>query len=140
MYSTYENPEPSKKDIRDSANNFRHTVAKSLNLGSDRDNAIRCHFRHDVYRYLFRDRTELNFDDFDSTYFTPGWDQCCRQYKGVAKTVYTGCRIEFPLTIILYLDWDKSKRFYKDNNSETIVKSKRTFVEMIKININKSEY
>ena len=121
-------------------NNFRHAVATSLNLGSDRDNTIRCHFRHDVYRYLFKDRTELKFDDFNSTYFTPGWDQCCRQYKGVAQTVYTSCRIEFPLTIALYLDWDKPEQFYKDDNSETIVKSKRTFVEMIRININKSDY
>ena len=60
----YENPEPSQKDVRDSTNNFRHAVAKSLNLVCDRDNTIRCHFRHDVYRCLYRDRTELNFDNF----------------------------------------------------------------------------
>ena len=137
LCSAYENPEPSKKVIQDNVDNFMHTVNK---LGSDRHNTIRCPFRHDVCRYLFRDKTELNFDDFDSTYFKPGWDQCCRQYKGVIKTVYTGCRIEFPLTVTLYLDWTKPERFYKDDNSGTIVKKKRIFVEMIKININKSDY
>ena len=91
----YENPEPSKKEIRNCVNNFRNAVAISLNLGSDRDNTIRCHFRYDVYRYLFKDRNELNFDDFDSTYFTPGWD--CRQYKGVAKLFILAAELSSPL-------------------------------------------
>ena len=69
LCSEYENPEPSKKVIQDNVDNFMHTVNK---LGSDRHNTIRCPFRHDVCRYLFRDKTELNFDDFDSTYFKPG--------------------------------------------------------------------
>ena len=64
LCSAYENPEPSKKVIQDNVDNFMHTVNK---LGSDRHNTIRCPFRHDVCRYLFRDKTELNFDDFDST-------------------------------------------------------------------------
>ena len=72
----------------ENVSNFMHAVDKSLNLGSDRDNTFRFPFRHDVYKYLFRDSTELNIDDFDLTYFTPGWDQCCRQYKVVANTVY----------------------------------------------------
>ena len=116
-----------------------HAVDKSLNLGTDRNNTIRFPFRHDLYRFLFCDKTELNIEDFDSTYFTPGWDQCCRQYKGVANTVYTGCRLKFPLTITLYLDWTKPERFYKDNDG-TVVKKKRTFIEMISVDLDKEDY
>ena len=90
------------------------------------------------YKYFFRDSTELNIEDFDSTYFVPGWDQCYRQYKGVATTLYTGCRIRFPLTVTLYLDWTKPERFYKDSNG-TVVKKKCIFVEMVKINLNKED-
>ena len=139
LCSAFEHPaEPPRSLIQENVANFMHAVDKSLNLGTDRDNTIRFPFRHDVYKYFFRDSTELNIEDFDSTYFVPGWDQCYRQYKGVATTLYTGCRIRFPLTVTLYLDWTKPERFYKDSNG-TVVKKKCIFVEMVKINLNKED-
>ena len=97
--SVYENPEPSKKEIRNCVNNYRHAVAKSLNLGSDRDNTIRCHFRHDVYRYLFKDRTELNFDDFDSTYFYTrvGGTSAAGSIKELQKLFILAAELSSPL-------------------------------------------
>ena len=116
----YEHPRPTEELIREYTHSFVHAIDKSLNRGSDRDNTIRVGFRHDVYRRLFRSKLELYLDDFDTTYFRPGWDQCCRQYKGVDTTIYTGCKIRFPLTVTLYLDWTRSCRFYTDSD-DTVV-------------------
>ena len=76
----------------------------------------------------------MYLDDFDTTYFTSGWDQCCRQYKGVSRTVYTGCRIRFPLTVTLYLDWTKPHRFYTDTDG-TVARKKQTYIEMLRMHI-----
>ena len=98
----YEHPDPAEELIREYTQTLMHAIDRSLSKGSDRDNTIRIAFIGTTFTedYLL----ELYLDDFDKTYFTPGWDQCCRQYKGVSRTIYTGCKVRFPLTMTLYLD------------------------------------
>ena len=134
----YEHPD--QELIREYTQTLMHAIDRSLSKGSDGDNTIRIAFRHDVYRRLFRNKLELYLDDFDKTYFTPGWDQCCRQYKGVSRTIYAGCKVRFPLTITLYLDWTKPSRFYIDNTDKIIVRKKQIYIEMIRVQIVKDDF
>jgi len=124
----YEHPDPAEDIIRQCIKSLIiHAIDKSLNKGSDSNNTIRVGFIHEIYRRLFRNKLELYIDDFDSTYLTLGWNQCCRQYKGVSRTDYTDCKIRFPLTVTLYLDL-------------TIVRKTQTYIEMIKMHIVKEYY
>ena len=89
----YEHPRPTKDLIREYTHNSIHAIDKTLIRGSDRDNIIKVCFRLDVYRRLFRNKLELYLDDFNTTYFPLGWDQCSKQHKEVDTTTYTGCKI-----------------------------------------------
>ena len=99
----YEHPDPAEELIRECTQTLMHAIDKSLSKGSDRDNTIRVAFRHNIYRRLFRNKLKLYLDDFDTTYFTPGWDRCCSQYKVVRRTIYTGYKVRFN-NIVLRLD------------------------------------
>ena len=81
---------------------------------------------------------KLGLEDFDSTYFSTGWEQTLREYTGRQQTKYTGCRVVFPLDTTLYLDFTKQKRFYYDANGHRHTK-KRTFVEMVRFKFIKED-
>ena len=49
----------------------------------------------------------------------------------VTRTIYTGCKVRFPFTITLYLDWTKTSHFYIDNIDNTIARKKQTYIKMI---------
>jgi len=69
-------------------------------------------FSHDVYRFLFGNKTELRYTDFDITYFPHGWDHCYREYGKTNKTKRGRC-IGFPMMAKLDLRFSSSKSFVK---------------------------
>ena len=68
----YDKPTPSSEVIQDSIGTLTLAVDNSLRKGSSRDFNINVEFRHDVYRYLFKDKTTLFCNDFDTRYFKVG--------------------------------------------------------------------
>ena len=94
--STYYNPSPTRQTILENTARFIHAISKNIEHGSLSDGTVRVHFRHDVYRLLFHDKKQLGLEDFDSTYFSTGWEQTLREYTGQQQTKYTGCRVVFP--------------------------------------------
>ena len=69
-------------------------------------------FSHDVFRFLFKNKTTLRLTDFDTVYFPSGWDQCYREY-GKTQKIMRGKRIGFPMTAKLDLRLSSNKSFVK---------------------------
>ena len=63
-----------------------HAISKNIEQGSLSDGTVRVQLRHDVYKFLFHDKQQLGLEDFDSTYFSTGWEQSLRQYTGQQQT------------------------------------------------------
>ena len=137
--STYYNPHSTRQTILENTVRFIHAISKNIEQGSLSDGTVRIQFRHNVYRFLFHDKQQLDLEDFDSTYFSTGWKQTLRQYTGQQQTKYTGCRVVFPLDATLYLDYTKQKWFYYDTNGHRHTK-KRTFVEMVRFKFIKEDF
>ena len=69
-------------------------------------------FSHDVYRYLFHNKTELRLTDFNTVYFPSGWDQCYREY-GKTEKIMRGRCIGFPIKAKLDLRLSSSTSYVK---------------------------
>ena len=94
---------------------------------------IRLPFRHDVFRYLFKDKDKnnLHINDFDSNYFPYGWNQWYRRY---GNSSYRGRTIVFPISIDCYLLWTRQKGYIKMTDG-TVQPKPKTFTEMVRVHI-----
>ena len=99
--------------IRESVGNFTLAIDKSLRLECFKKTILRVPFRHDVVRFLFQDKQELNLDDFDNDYFPYGWNQWYRQYGRTAHARICGRTIVFPIRMTCYLDWTRRNGYLR---------------------------
>ena len=81
MCRSYETPTPSSDIVQDNLGRLILAIDNSLRKGASRNFYIHVIFRHDVYRYLFDNKTNLFRNDFNSKYFKEGWDQCYKDYR-----------------------------------------------------------
>jgi len=65
----FHNPQPQEQDIKICVDRFCAAVDRSLSVGLTLETDITMHFPHDIYRYLFGNKTELRSTDFDTVYF-----------------------------------------------------------------------
>lgn len=113
--------------------NFTLAINDSLKKGASREFKVAVVFRHDVFRYLFSNKTQLNVDDFSSSYFKVGWDQGYHNYR--ADDEYNnGHRLEYPVLARPYLKWMKNAHCTISN---VMIKKNRSFVEMVEFKIKK---
>ena len=89
-------------------------------------------FRHDVYRYFWGDSTVLNLEDFDSAYFSMGWDQHYK-YNDDEEHNY-GTKVIFPIRTKLKIQYNP-QAFYKNNNK--LINKKSSFLEILYVNLKK---
>ena len=87
-------------------------------------------FPHDVYRYIFQNKTELRLTDFDTVYFPSGWNQCYREYGKTNKTMCGRC-IGFPMKAKLDLRFSSSTSFVKQPDG-TFTPKARILEETVK--------
>ena len=81
LYRSFDTPKPCSDVIQDSVGTFTVELDRSLRRGSCRDFIINVNFRHDVFRFLFNNKTTLYFNDFDKKYLKEGWNQCFSDYR-----------------------------------------------------------
>ena len=132
-------PSPGCRIIQDCIEDFCTAVDKSLRLGSSKGQSSRIKFRHDVYRYLFRDNYSLHLADFNATnHFNEGWDQNVKLYK----KRYSGVKIIFPIEIKLYIAWTGGGGHFlcNTNRGQHFQQKKRKPVEIMKLSIVKQNF
>ena len=139
LYRLYDNPQPQEHLIREAAAQFTYSIDRSLRTECIRNTVIRLPFRHDIFRFLFKDKDtdKLQLTDFTTEYFPYGWNQWCQQYSGSDGLMYCGRTIVFPIRIRSYLQWTKPNSFVKLTDG-TIQPKQRTFIEMIRVYIRKN--
>jgi len=108
----FDHPRPKEDDIKLYANRFRAAVNRSLSVALTLETDFTMSFPHDIYRYLFGNKTELRLTDFNTVYFPYGWDQCYCEYGKTNKTKRGRC-IGFPMMAKLDLRFSSSKSFVK---------------------------
>ena len=134
FYRKFTNPHPQEHVIRESVGNFTLAIDKSLRLECFKKTILRVPFRHEVNRFLFQDKQELNLDDFDNDYFLYGWNQWYRQYGRTAHARICGHTIVFPIRMTCYLDWTRRNGYVRTVDG-TLQQKQYTFTEMIKVRI-----
>ena len=75
LYREFNNPHPQEHVIRESVGNFTLAIDRSLRVACLKKTVLQVPFRHDVVKFLFQDKQELNLGDFDNDYFPYGWNQ-----------------------------------------------------------------
>lgn len=130
---------PHDCEIREAVGNFTSALDRSLKKSCISNTTLRIQFRHDVYRFLFNDKTELAFGDFKEQYFPLGWNQWCKQYGKKDNPSYYGRTIVFPLKVHCYLQWTRPNSFIKLPDGTTRQKQK-IFLEMIRVYVIKDNF
>ena len=130
----FNNPHPQEHVIRESVGNFTLAIDKSLRVECFKNTVLRVPFRHDVFRFLFQDRQELNIADFNNDYFPYGWNQWYRKYGSTAHARSCGRTIVFPIRMTCYLQWTRPNGFVKTLDG-TLQQKQHTFIEMIRVHI-----
>ena len=90
-------------------------------------------FSHDVYRFLFRNKTKLRLTDFNTVYFPLGWNQCYREYGQTDKTMRGRC-IGFPIKAKLDLQFSSSTSFVKQPDGKARVLEENVKFMFFKLN------
>ena len=125
---------PTSDIIQDCVGRLTTTIDKSLRLGSSRHRSFNIEFRHDVYRYLWGDNTVLNFENFNTSYFSIGWDQHYK-YNDDEGHNY-GTRIEFPIKTKLKVQYNP-QAFYMDSSDSKLINKKASFIELLNVKLKK---
>ena len=134
LYSSFESPTPSLRDIMDATSQLKAAVHKSLKSGVNKNNRLELEFRTDIFRFLFHGKGKTpptgrglfyDLQDFDTTYFSDNW-------YIVYDKLGDGCRIDFPVRLESKIKW--SSIVYNFDGS---VKP-RIFTEMIFVTLVKS--
>ena len=131
----FHQPQPQEHTIRECTNRFIAAVDRSLRVALTIDTDFTIPFSHDVYRYLFRNKTELRLTDFDTVYFPSGWNQCYREYGKAIKTMRGRC-IGFPMKAKLDLQFSSSTSFVKQPDGTFTLKA-RILEENVKFKFSK---
>ena len=76
FFSNFHHPQPQEQTIKERIDRFITAVDRSLRRDLTIETNFTIPFSHDVYRYLFQNKTELRLTDFNTVYFPSGWDQC----------------------------------------------------------------
>ena len=129
----FHHPTPPDSVIREAVKNFRSAIDRTLRKRCITNTKVKIPFRHDVYRCLFKNKTELVLGDFDECYFPFGWNQCCKKH-GSNNPSYYGHNIDFPLTVKCNLTWMGRNGFIKLPDG-TVRQKQRTFLEMISVTL-----
>ena len=79
----------------------------------------------------------MTLDDFNSDYFPYGWNQWYRKHDDGDNVRYYGRIIVFPVEIKSYLQWTRPNGFVM-NTDNTITPKQQTFVEMLRVDIVKT--
>ena len=137
LYRYYHAPTPRSDVIQDNVGTFTVELDKSLRRGSSRDFTVNVNFRHDVFRFLFKDKTTLYYNDFDKKYFKEGWDQCCSDYSD-DDDFNCGIRLTYPVKCRLYFRSNKDGHYRNCNGN--IVSKLPSFIEMVEFEIVKKNY
>ena len=133
----YANPLPQEHIIKEAVGHFTLAIDKSLRVDCIRNTTLRIPFRHDVARFLFKNKDELTQDDFNSDYFPYGWNQWYRKHGDGDSVRYYGRTIVFPVRIECYLQWTRPNGFVM-NTDNTVTPKQQTFVEMLRVDIVKT--
>ena len=112
----FEDPQPPEYVIREAVGNFTLAIDRSLRVACFKNIVLRIPFRHDVVRYLFKDKVKLTLGDFNTEYFPYGWNQWYRQHGGSTNASYAGHTIVFPIRIQSFLEWTGCNGFVQDND------------------------
>ena len=135
FFRDFDHPQPQEQTIRDSVGHFLAAIVRSLRVACYRDTILRIPFSHEVFRYLFQNKLELTLQDFSSTHFPPGWDQCYRQFGSVNQT-WRGRCIVFPLSVRCVLRWSGRSSFVRQQDG-TFTPKPRIAEEILRVCITK---
>jgi len=117
-YRNFYNPNIDEVAIQQHANKFITEVNSRLESRVESSaKYIRIPFMHTVYYRLFGDKTSLTASDFSREFFHEGWDDSSESDVGVAKTIFSGRKVLYPILTHLYVHSTKKDRFYKHTNS-----------------------
>lgn len=134
IFRSFNAPAPTSDIIQDNVGRLTMTIDKSLKSGSSKHMSFNIEFRHDVYRHLWGDNTLLNLEDFDSCYFSLGWDQYYK-YNDDEEQNY-GTRIIFPIKTKLKIQ-SNPQAFYM-NSDHKLINKKTAFLEILHVNLKKT--
>ena len=132
LYRSFQCPRINKDIIEDNIERLLIRIGDSLRRGSSVYRSFSLEFRHDVFRYFWGEKRQLNFEDFNSPYFDIGFDQCYKTNDGDHDY---GVKITFPIHIRLRIQQPR-KTYYRDSNGRLQTKSKQ-FIEMMYVTLNK---
>ena len=135
LYRNFNHPQPQEHIIRECVDRFLAALDRSLGVACYKDTVLRIAFSHDVFRYLFHDKTELTLQDFSSTYFPPGWDQCYHQFGSTNPTWRGRCNV-FPLRVRCVLRWSRRSSFVRQQDG-TFTRKPAILEELLRIRITK---
>ena len=132
----FDHPQPQEHLIREAVGQFTYSLHRSLRKKCTQNTTIKMPFRHDIYRYLFKDKDtdNLQLHDFNTNYFPYGWEQWYRKYGSSDHARYSGHTIVFPIRIDCKLEWTRQTGFMKMMDGTMQTKPK-TFTEMIRIKV-----
>ena len=135
FFSNFHHPQPQEQTIKECIDRFVAAVDRSLRVALTVDTDFTIPFSHDVYRFLFQNKTELRLTDFDTVYFPSGWNQCYREYGQTNKTMRGRC-IGFPMKAKLDLRFSSSTSFVKQPDG-TFTQKARILEENVKFMFSK---
>jgi len=87
LFRDFHHPQPQEQTITESVGHILAVIDRSLRVACYRDTVLRIPFSHDVYRFLFKQKTELTLQDINNTYFPPGWDQYYQQFGTIKSNL-----------------------------------------------------
>ena len=114
--------------VHSSIDALRKAVEASLHCGSLFTTKLTIHFRHDVYKYVFKDKRECLENDFSKEFFPPKWDVAFNK-------IGDGCRIQYPILFKPAIQW--SKTTYVKDGDGTFVPKPRFCNEILHITLTK---
>ena len=112
MYRDFHHPQPQEQTIRESVGCFLAAIDRSLRVACYRDTVFRIAFSHEV---LFKQKTELTIQDFNSTYFPSGWNQCYQQFGSINPTWHGRCIVSL-LRVKYILRFSNQNSFVKQQD------------------------
>ena len=119
-FRSYLNPIPSAESLSDGRDALHCALLEHLKSKSSLPTTIA--FRHDVFNFLFRDRSTKSNDrghilvtrlDFNRCHFPSNWDR-------VVDGIGDGVKIDFPVKIRLFLSWGPKNHTLEGNTIKSL--------------------
>ena len=125
------NPQVDDVIVRTTVNDFCIFVSNALRQGSKCNTIGSITFRHDVYKVLFGNKSELDSSDFSSEYFPDGWSE---RYIKSSSTEMDGVVVDFPIHTWKRIAICRELKSYYVRNGKPVEKKNR-FREVVKFEI-----